>query len=492
MGAVLPHITTNQSIVKFIVHLPLRMKESLLLRMWEAMPPDSRHFAGQVLRSPLFNQREELLRLLQFLEEHAAKGTTSAALSKEKAWRYLYSHGEPYRDTRMRLLMADLLALLRESIALAGWIGDTAASRLPYWRQLRQFALPELLDRELVRLRKAQDRDPRRDTGYFEERYAFEQEVFQYTRQQRRLGEDNTPAVREAFAVWVALESLQQGCAQLAQQSVTARVTDIPYLAETLRMVDEGAFAEQPAVATWHAAYQSLSAPEDVGRFAAFKQALQAHGGLFGPSDQRDLYILAVNVCIRRINAGDLAFVREAFALYRDGLTKKVFIENGYLSRFTYRNVLNIALALEEWDYARQHLDTFREYLHPQTRDNTWAYNLATWHFRRKEYDAAQELLRGVELPEMLENFDGRRMLAIIYYETDAIQALDALLDSFDIYLRRHKEGGYHRLMYLHFVRYLKAIVAHPFRSVASTEKLRSRIADTEYVADREWLLSQL
>jgi hypothetical protein len=46
--------------------------------------------------------------------------------------------------------------------------------------------------------------------------------------------------------------------------------------------------------------------------------------------------------------------------------------------------------------------------------------------------------------------------------------------------------------MYLHFVRYLKAIVAHPYRSTTATEKLRIRIAQTEYVADREWLLQQL
>jgi hypothetical protein len=468
------------------------MKDSLLLKMWEAMPPDRRQFAGEVLQSTLFNQRLELRQLFFFLEEQTDKRTISADLSKERAWHHLYPDGTPYQDTRLRLLMADLLALFRNSIALSGWMDDPSALRLPYWRQLRQFAPPELIDREMVRLRKTQDRETQRDARYFQERYVFEQELFEYTRQQRRLGEDNTPAVREAFTMWVALESLQQGCGQLAQKSVTSIVTAIPYLAETLRMVEAGMFSGQPAILTWHSAYQALSATDDTGLFAVFKQALQAHGGLFGTADQRDLYILAINVCIRRINAGDRAFVREAFELYREGLELKVFLENGYLSRFTYRNVLNIAVALEEWDYARRHLDTFREYLHPQTRDNTWGYNLATWHFRRKEYDAAQELLRGVDLPEMLENFDGRCMLAIIYYETDALQALDSLLDSFEIYLRRHKEGGYHRLMYLHFVRYLKAIVAHPFRSAVATEKLRDRITHTEYVADREWLLKQL
>lgn len=468
------------------------MNDSLLLQMWEAMPPDHRQFAGNVVRNPLFNQREVLVKLLLFIEENATKDKQTDALCKKWAWRTLYPCGKPYRDTPMRLLMADLLALLRESLALTGWMEDPAATRLPYWRQLRQFAPPELLDRELTRLRKARDRDPHRDVSHFQERYAFEQEVFQYTRQQRRLGEDNTPVIREAFAVWVALESLQQGCAHLAQQSVTSLVTEIPYLGETLRMIAGGALADQAAVITWHAAYQSLLAPEDAGRFGAFKQALQAHGELFGQSDQRDLYVLAINVCIRRINSGDRTFVREAFEIYRGGLANRVFLENGYLSRFTYRNVLNIALALEEWDYARLHLDTFREYLHPQSRDNTWAYNLATYHFRRKEYAAAQELLRDVELPEKLENFDGRRMLAIIYFETEAFQALDSLLDSFDIYLRRQKEGGYHRLMYLHFVRYLKTIVAHPYRSTTATEKLRTRIAQTEYVADREWLLQQV
>jgi hypothetical protein len=467
------------------------MKDSLLYRFWVAMPAERRRFARQVLSSSLHNPRQELLRLFQYLEQWGREGRSADKPGKDQAWRYVHKGERAYQDTAMRLLMADLLALLRQSLVLAESREETE-SAATYWRQLQRFAPTELLDRELGRLRRNLEREPIRDSAHFRERYALEQEVFQYTRQQRRLGEDNTPAIRESFATWVALECLQQGCAYLAQQSVTARVSDIPYLAETLRMLESGQLSGQESVATWYAAYRALAAPEDSGNFMAFRQALQTHAGLFGSEDQRDLYILAINVCIRRINSGERAYVREAFELYREGLSQEVFLEHGYLSRFTYRNVLNIALALDEWDYALEHLDRFREYLHPPTRDNTWAYNLATYHFRRKEYAAAQELLRTVELPEMLENFDGRRMLAIIYYETDALQALDSLLDSFDIYLRRHREGGYHRLMYLHFVRFLKTILAHPYRSPAATEKLRDRITRTQYLADREWLLAQL
>jgi hypothetical protein len=90
----------------------------------------------------------------------------------------------------------------------------------------------------------------------------------------------------------------------------------------------------------------------------------------------------------------------------------------------------------------------------------------------------------------MLENFDARRMMLRMYYELGEIQALDSLLDSFDIYLRRHKEGGYHREMYRNFVRFLKKMISPALLRRGDKEKLTAEIRETELLAEREWLLS--
>ena len=77
-----------------------------------------------------------------------------------------------------------------------------------------------------------------------------------------------------------------------------------------------------------------------------------------------------------------------------------------------------------------------------------------------------------------------------IYYDRNEIQALDSLLDSFDIYLRRHKKGGYHRKMFMNMVRIMRSLVSAKGRSEQNKSRLRKKISNLEYLAEREWLLS--
>jgi len=136
------------------------------------------------------------------------------------------------------------------------------------------------------------------------------------------------------------------------------------------------------------------------------------------------------------------------------------------------------------------YLQEFQAYLPPKERENIFKYNLATFYFRKKDYQQALTLLPYVELGDILENFDSRRMLLLMYFERKEWQALTYLLDSFGIYLQRHKEGGYHREMYLNLVRFLKKMLAQPMPNEDDRRHFRTEIMATTHLAEREWLLS--
>ncbi len=461
------------------------MKSSILIKTWEALSEAQRKQAVRAVQSPLLNQRKEVALLLDFIAKHADKKTWT----KEAAFQFVYKK-RPYDDGKMRHLMAYLLEVIRLGLAWQGWLEDQPAVDLALCRELKKTGDSELLERELARAKAALEKSPDRHDGYYFRRFLLEQEIWELGRQKHRGGVDNVAEINNAFGAYVAVNSLRQGCILLAQQNVSNVSAVIPYLPETLRLVEQGHFEHNEAVNTWHASYTALAEPDREERFLRLKNLIAQNGPIFPEADLRDLYILAINVCIRRINAADKKFMREAFDLYRGGLARKVFLENGYLSKTTYRNVLNIAVAVGEWDWALAYLREFEVYLPPRDRDNIFRYNLATYHFRKREYGKALELLRHVEMRDILENFDVRRMMVRMYYELGEIQALESLLDSFDIYLRRHKEGGYHREMYRNFVRFLKKIIAPVERKRGEKEKLLSDISTTSLLAEREWLIS--
>lgn len=459
------------------------MKNSVLLQTWEVLSDAQRRNVYKAVHSPLFNQREEVTQLWDFIEKNAGKKT----LTKENAFRQIYKKA-PYDDGKMRHLMAYLLDVVRLCLAWQDWTSDPHIINLGLCRMLKKMGLNEIWVREVARAKQELDKTAIRHDGYYHHRFSLEQEIWELGRQKHREGVDNVSEVNTAFGVYVAINSLRQGCTLLAQRNLVSVSAAIPYLPETLRLIEQGQFAHIAAAQTWHASYVALAEPEKEEHFFRLKGLIAENGAIFPNADLRDLYILAINVCIRRINAADKKYMREALDLYKGGLERKVFLENGYLSKTTYRNVLNIAVGVGEWDWAFEYLQTFKSFLSPRDRDNIFRYNLATFHFRKKEFNQSLELLRHVEMHDILENFDVRRMMARMYHEMGEIQALDSLLDSFDIYLRRHKEGAYHREMYRNFVRFLKKIITTaPDKNL---EKLMEEIKQTSLLAEREWLLA--
>ncbi|MFM9948740.1 MAG: tetratricopeptide repeat protein [Saprospiraceae bacterium] len=476
------------------------MKNSVLIKTWQALPDAQRRLIAKAVRSPLFNQREEVARLLDFIEKHASESPAKTGrrkadgFTKEAAFQYVFEGSSKkngtYDDGKMRHLMAYLLEVIRNCLAWQEWSSEPSNVNLHLCYALKKLGANEFWEKELERSKATLDQSAFRNDGYYFHQFALEQEVWELGRQKHRSGVDNVEAMNQAFGVFVAVNSFRQGCSLLAQKSMSNVSAIIPYLPETLRLVEQGVFRDNAAVETWHASYVALAEPENEAHFMRLKALLAKNGGVFPNPDLRDLYILALNVCIRRINAADKKYMREAFDLYRGGLERRVFLENGYLSKTTYRNVMNIAVGVGEWDWAFSYLQEFQSFLSPKDRENIYRYNLATYYFRKQEYDAALELLRHVELREMLENFDARRMMVRMYYEQGELQALESLLDSFDIYLRRHREGGYHREMYRNFVRFMKKMIVPAKRSATERGKLKKEITQTEYLAEREWLLS--
>lgn len=460
------------------------MTGSLLSKYWTELSESTRQQVALAAQSPLFNKREDVHRLIDLM-------ISAPPTSKEAAWKAVYGPGHPpYHDGKFRHLMNYTLDLIRQTMAFLEIREKEGLMHMQLLQSMKRSGMHALMDKEITHAKAIRDRSTDRSAAHFRETVDLEALVFDHNRMLRRERSDHSSLLFGDFGIMVAIISLQQGCTKLAQASFFPSDSTIPYLEETIRLIRDGHFADNPAVSTWYASYQALSEPDNRERFLVLKECIASHARLFPEEELRDLYILALNVCIRRINASDKAYIREAFAIYQAGLEAGVFLENGHLSKFTYRNVLNIALALEEWGWAKAYLEEYRPYLPPREQEQIYTYNLATYYFRKQEYEEALTLLRDARVSETLEQFDVRRMMVRIYYDRNEIQALDSLLDSFDIYLRRHKKGGYHRKMFMNMVRIMRSLVSAKGRSEQNKSRLRKKISNLEYLAEREWLLS--
>ncbi len=283
---------------------------------------------------------------------------------------------------------------------------------------------------------------------------------------------------------------MRHGCAALDKSKADFRPELLDFLPETLSAVAAGRYADVPVVQIYFHCYQVMLAGEDF-HFQTLRTLLERHSSLFPAEEIRDVYLVAINYCIRRLNTGAREYVREALFLYRSGLERGILLDNGLLPKATYQNIMQLALALDEWQWARQFLDDYRPALAPGERHNTYHFNLALWHFRKKEYAEAQDILRRVEFRDVYYNMDARRMMVRMYFDTGEVDALDSLLHSFRIYLQRHRNIGYHRELNFNFVRYVQRLIQLEPGDDQGVEKLRRKILNEQYLAERDWLMEK-
>ena len=165
---------------------------------------------------------------------------------------------------------------------------------------------------------------------------------------------------------------------------------------------------------------------------------------------------------------------------------------NETISMYNYKNILTLALKIEDYVWAKTFLDDYKKFLPEKERENIYKYNYAIYCFRKKDYSNAIQLLQEANLKEVLFNLDARRMLARIYYDLKEFNALDSYIESSKIYLHRQKELGYQKEMYINFFRTIEKLLKMDFKSTAVKEQLRQEITETQLLAERDWLLSKL
>ena len=94
---------------------------------------------------------------------------------------------------------------------------------------------------------------------------------------------------------------------------------------------------------------------------------------------------------------------------------------------------------------------------------------------------------------DVFDALQGRWLLVKTYYELDEFDALDALIDSFRIFLRRNKSiSKSYQKMYLNAIKFLQKIMKIPYESKGLADKLSIQITECNPIAERRWLLTKL
>jgi len=464
------------------------MQKSVLIKILRTCSKKEFRDLHKWLASPMHNQRKDVARLFGYIMEDNHLYNDSF-LEKEAAYKWVFPK-EVFDDAKMRQTMHFTTKCVEEFLIYRELLDDPVNARIALAKTLRKRKLSKPFEKQLRETQKVQKSQDFRNGQFLRNEYFIQQEQYYYFSGINRL-EFNLQEMADALDSMYIADKLRQSCLMLANV-YKKQEYEIGMLDDVLKVVKTKDFLNIPAIAIYYYSYMAQTNKEDESHFLNLKHELTEHGQLFPDSEIRDIYLLAINYCIGRINAGIPQYLREAFELFREGLEQKFLLDEGALSRYTFINVVTIGTNLKEFDWIEFFISDYQKYIEEKYRENIVSYSLGRLHFFRKEYDKAMRLFSQVEYDDILMNLNAKVMQVQMFYEQEELDVLESLLESMRTYLVRKKVIGYHRSNYKNLIRFTKKLIkVNPF-SKTQKDKLKTEVEEATPLTEKKWLLEKL
>lgn len=438
------------------------------------------------LASPLFNRKAGPQLLFQYYKSRMeAKQPPRAS----DAFAAIFSEA-PYDDQKMRLANSALLTLLEQYFIFKEKNAESATAPLALAAAYRKKGLEKHFQQAQKEATDALNRQTNRHAEYYNDLYLLEYEQYQFLSSSKRTEALNIQEMSDLLDTTYLARKLRLVCFALTHSAVYNAVYDMGLLTAVVRHIESAPEKAPPAVLIYYAVFKFLSGESEEQHFAQFNSALLEHAGAFPEEELRNLYLLAINFGIKKLNESSHPhYLSETLTLYRNALSLGILLENGTLSRFAYNNIAAIALRNGEVEWAETFIHHYKKHLEKKIQEVTFNLNFARIAYAKKDYKNALIRLQDADYKDLINNLVAKTLQLKIYYELGELELLESHLASMQIFVKRQHAMGYHRKNWNNIIRYTRLLLAcTPERRPV----LRQQIEAESVLTEKNWFIEQL
>jgi hypothetical protein len=397
---------------------------------------------------------------------------------------------EAFDDARLRQTMFFLGKQLDDFLVWQEIQNDASLLELSKLRLYRRRQLEKPFKSSLEGIRKLLDQNPRRNSRYLRDVSMIELETYSYKSAHRRDQLLNLQETSHSLDLAYLAEKLRISCLMLSHQAVYRNVVyEHGPLERLLAYIVEYDLLREPAIAVYYHCYLASTDRNNQSHFTELLRLITDQSQLFPVSELRELYLFALNYCIYWSNLGSRDYLYHMFRLYQKGFDERILFENGVVSRFTFFNAVGNAIKIGEFGWAETFIHDIKPFIEERHREAIVLLSLARLYFEQHEFDKAQKVLHNYDSEDLLHVLFARRLLVKIYFEDAEFEALESLLDSMSVYLKRKESLDASRQEgYRNFLRFMKKIVKAWPLTETKHKSIRQALDDTPVVLEREWL----
>ena len=467
------------------------MRNTVLYRLLKRLDLRTLSKFEKFIDSRYFNQREDIKIFFNHYKAEIKK--KDPKLLDDIIHKKVYNNDKS-NPQELRLLYSRTFQLLKQFLFIESVKENKIEFGFTLSEEFKKLKDKDLFTKTFQKTSNELEDEKWRDLDFYQDKFRLEQLYYDFISDYERTKENNLQVLTENLDVYYFIQKLNHACMIISHQSVFKKDYNLDSIKHMVLFLDDNKlFLEKyPALNVTYNCYKALIEEDHQSHFSKLKSLLIQHKNIFRPKHIRFLYSSAINYCIKRINSGASDFYQELFSLYKDGIENEILLENNRLTRFSYKNIVALAVGLKEFDWVEKFIYDYKEKLDPKYRDSFFTFNLAKLKQAQNKYEEAMSLLIHFNPEDILMTLAAKANLLKMYFELQEFNSLDSLLHSMDKYLDRKKVLGYHKKHYKDVIKFSRKLMNLAPYAQEERETLRKQIEASEMRSERDWFLKQL
>lgn len=165
-----------------------------------------------------------------------------------------------------------------------------------------------------------------------------------------------------------------------------------------ITLIDKSIFTDNPVIEIYYGIIKLFDVGDQDKYFFRIKEILGHIRDTLHEDDLREIYINLTNYCNRKITAGVFNFRKEKFEIYKEENEIKLYVVNGFMPTVYYKNLVILALSLDEYLWVKEFIQSYKNELHPDSKDNFYNYCMALYEFDMKSLTGLWSFFRKLNL----------------------------------------------------------------------------------------------
>lgn len=474
------------------------MHNNSLIKLLRTFTPKEISDFKDFLISPYFNKKNSVVKLYDVLRRSYPQFPENE-ISKKNIHESLFP-GKSYNDTNLRVLVHNLNELAKKFLAYRSFESSKIEFDFKMFTGLMGKQQFSYLEKMLDKLNSELEKESLIADEYNFHKFRLEYEnIFSLHEYHIGVFEKflHKADFEKAFyylSSYYYIKSMRLYINVLNLQLIYNKKFETAHFEKMVNIIDEDLISENPVIEIFCLIIKLFDTGADEKYYYRVKELLQKTRNRLNISDTSEIYINLTNFCNRKISSGVKKFKKEKFELYKEENEIKMYLVNGCMPPIYYKNLVILALSLDEYKWVKDFISEFKDELPEDSRLNIYNYCLALYEFDMHEFDKALELLSKIKFDELYLKYDSKILQLMIYYETGSEESLLSSLEAYRHFLSNNKLLPENKKeMYTNFHKFISRLISlKNKKDKTEIERLKHSISGDIKIFNKEWIIRKI